>query len=214
MVPRVGYWLAVAALSYGTGYASGSLLAAALPERLQPHWLRIAIIGLLSGVPIAFVVVGINWAVLGDQAAGLADLSTLLLYCPPIALGVTAALWLLPQGRVPAAAPVVASAPPAILSRLTLPQRGKLLALSVADHYVDVITDRGTTLLLLRLGDAIRETAPVEGVQIHRSHWVALDAVKTVGRSDGKSWVELDSGHRMPVSRGYMAAARAAGLLV
>lgn len=210
---RIAYWLAVAALSYGTGYAGGSLLAAALPDQL-PQWLRIAIIGLVSGIPIALVVAGINWAVLGELASGLADLTTLLVYCPMIALAVTAALWLLPQGDIADPASIAEPAPPAILSRLSLPQRGRLLALSVSDHYVDVITDRGTTLLLLRLGDAIRETAPVAGVQIHRSHWVALAAVKSVGRGDGKAWVELENGQRLPVSRGYMSSVREAGLLV
>ncbi len=107
-----------------------------------------------------------------------------------------------------------ATKPPPILERLPLPQRGKLLALSVADHYVDVKTDRGTSLLLMRLSDAIKETAGAPGVQIHRSHWVALDAVKAVSRASGKIVVELETGDKLPVSRGYLAAAREAGLVV
>lgn len=82
----------------------------------------------------------------------------------------------------------------------------------VDDHYVEVLTERGKTLVLLRLSDAIRETVGVPGVQIHRSHWVALAAVSRVVRSDGKVFAELPNGLRLPVSRGYADAAKAAGI--
>jgi DNA-binding LytR/AlgR family response regulator len=113
------------------------------------------------------------------------------------------------------AAPVtVVEPPPLILERVPLPARGALWALVVQDHYVEVVTERGRTLVLMRLGDAIREVGKVEGVQIHRSHWVALDAVKRVVKTDGKVAVALPDGRRLGVSRGYMAAAREAGLVV
>ena len=121
------------------------------------------------------------------------------------------------EGVAPAAAetppPMQAAATPPVLERVPLPQRGRLLALTVEDHYVDIVTDRGKTLVLMRLADAIREAAPVPGLQIHRSHWVALDAVRRTERSDGKTTVELSNGLRLPISRGYMAMARDAGLV-
>ena len=82
----------------------------------------------------------------------------------------------------------------------------------VEDHYVDIVTDKGKTLVLMRLADAIRETAPIAGLQIHRSHWVARDAVVKVHRSDGKLILELSNGLKLPVSRGYLPAAKEAGL--
>ena len=94
------------------------------------------------------------------------------------------------------------------------PQRGKLLHLSVSDHYVDVVTDRGHALVLMRLSDAIRETGAVPGLQIHRAHRVALDAVRQVHRGNGKVALELSNGTRLPVSRSFMPAARQAGLVV
>lgn len=75
-----------------------------------------------------------------------------------------------------------------------------------------MLTDRGKTLLLLRLSDAINETAGEAGVQIHRSHWVALAAVSKVVRAQGKLFVELPDGRRLPVSRSFLAAAREAGI--
>ena len=103
--------------------------------------------------------------------------------------------------------------PPAILERVPLPQRGLLLALVVEDHYVDIVTDRGKTLVLMRLADAIREAASVPGLQIHRSHWVATGAVVRAHRSEGKVLLELSNGLRLPISRGYLPAAKDAGLV-
>ena len=109
--------------------------------------------------------------------------------------------------------PSPAATAPAILDRLPLPQRGRLIHLAVNDHYVDVATSKGTTLVLLRLSDAIRETAPVPGLQVHRSRWVALDAIRKTARQAGKPVLELENGTTVPISRSYLPAARAAGLV-
>ena len=112
------------------------------------------------------------------------------------------------------AAPATVAAVPPILERVPLLQRGRLLALVVEDHYVDIVTDKGKTLVLMRLADAIREAGAVTGLQIHRSHWVARDAVVKVHRSEGKLSLELSNGLKLPVSRGYLPAVKAAGLVV
>lgn len=117
---------------------------------------------------------------------------------------------LIQRSIAPPAPPALAA--PALLERLPLPQRGPLLSLSVADHYVEVTTEKGRSLLLIRLSDAIREAHPTVGLQIHRSHWVALDAVARTIRVDGKLLVELKDGRRLPISRSYADPARAAGL--
>ena len=88
-----------------------------------------------------------------------------------------------------------------------------LLALIVEAHYVDIVTERGKTLVLMRLADAIRETTGVPGLQIHRSHWVAHAAVVKAHRADGKVQLELSNGLRLPISRGYLPAAKEAGLV-
>ena len=68
-------------------------------------------------------------------------------------------------------------------------------------------------MLLMRLGDAMAETDNVPGVQIHRSHWVALDGVSAVKRQSGKVMVETRAGDYLPVSRSFMSAAKSAGLI-
>jgi DNA-binding LytR/AlgR family response regulator len=102
---------------------------------------------------------------------------------------------------------------PALLGRLPAARRGRLLHLCVRDHYVEVTTDKGTTMVLMRLSDAVRETAPIAGVQVHRSHWVARDAVRRSLREGGRLKIELETGIRVPVSRSFAGDAREAGLI-
>ncbi len=78
---------------------------------------------------------------------------------------------------------------------------------------MDVVTTRGRGPLLMRLGDAIRETAGVEGLQVHRSHWVALEQVASARRIGDAAALTLSTGGEMPVSRSRLAQVRAAGLL-
>ncbi|MFN7164081.1 MAG: LytTR family DNA-binding domain-containing protein, partial [Hyphomonas sp.] len=71
----------------------------------------------------------------------------------------------------------------------------------------------GEELILMRLADAVRELDGSGGLQVHRSWWVAAAAVRDVKRQGGKVSLVLPSGKEAPVSRTFMADARAAGLL-
>ncbi|EGF92095.1 lytTr DNA-binding domain protein [Asticcacaulis biprosthecium C19] len=88
-----------------------------------------------------------------------------------------------------------------------------ILALSAEDHYLRVHTSAGETLILMRLYDAIRELDGIEGSQIHRSWWVAKDAVADVRRNDGRVALALKNGVAAPVSRSYAKALKGDGWL-
>ena len=211
LLPRLLYWCAICLVSYATGFAGTTLLYEVLKHRLRPSWLALGLAGLVPGIPIALLVQLINAISIAPAAPDLIGLSTLLLYCPLLSLAVTVASALL--HRPPATQSLDEPAAPALLERLPRPIRGRLLHLAVADHYVDVTTDQGHALVLIRLSDAMRETAPILGLQVHRSHWVALDAVRRSTRQAGKPMLELQNGTLVPVSRSFLPAARAAGLL-
>jgi hypothetical protein len=66
-----------------------------------------------------------------------------------------------------------------------------LANMTMQDHYIDIRTDRGGTLLLMRLADAIAETNVVDGLQIHRSHWVAKNAVQGAVRKEGRTFLKM-----------------------
>lgn len=103
---------------------------------------------------------------------------------------------------------------PRLLRRLSEDQRGQVLRLTAKDHYVDIITDQGTTTIRMRLADAIDEMEPVEGYCVHRSHWVARTGIAGVERENPhKLFVVLSNGDRVPLSRKYRPSLEKAGII-
>jgi hypothetical protein len=99
------------------------------------------------------------------------------------------------------------------LRRLPARLGTELLYIEVEDHYLRVHTRVGSGLLLFRLSDAVAELGPVNGRQVHRSYWVARHAVAAVERDRDRTRLVLITGARIPVSRTYLPALRAAGWL-
>ncbi|HYD64994.1 LytTR family DNA-binding domain-containing protein [Azospirillum sp.] len=112
----------------------------------------------------------------------------------------------------PAAGPVPREIP--FLARIPARLGRSLVALEMEDHYVRVHTANGSDLLLMRLRDAVAELEGFDGLQVHRSYWVAAAAVTGVERKpDGKLTLVLSTGLKVPVSRSFAPAVRAAGWL-
>jgi hypothetical protein len=104
----------------------------------------------------------------------------------------------------------------AFAERLPLPLRGlAILALEAEDHYLRVHLEGGqSTLILMRLTDAIAALAAVPGARTHRSWWVAKAAVTRVAKADGRATLTLAGGIEAPVSRSYYKTLGEAGWLV
>lgn len=101
------------------------------------------------------------------------------------------------------------------LSRLPVSLGTNIRAMQSEDHYLRVHTERGDTLILFNLSDAIKEMQflGIEGTQVHRSFWVANDAV-TGSIVDGRKLVlSTDCGTDVPVSQTFKESVRQAGLL-
>jgi DNA-binding LytR/AlgR family response regulator len=215
---RLAYWGVMVVAAYITGQGAGTYFIELLRERIASRWPRAILGALLAGLPVTVVVLAVNSV--AYQRIIPAEALQIWLYVELVVLVVTLALVAIKDVMAGAAAtaasttaPELPPVPPPILERVPLPQRGALLALSVEDHYVDIVTERGKTLVLMRLADAIRETGDVPGLQVHRSHWVATAAVVKAHRSEGKVTLELSNGMRLPVSRGYLPAVKDAGLV-
>ena len=214
---RLVYWGAVVLLTYGVGQAVAMYLLAALAPSLAVLPARIGLAALICSVPVTLIVIAINRVAFGVWTGSIDPLQ-LWAYCLAISLAVVTVISLFGFGQQAAPAPGAVAPPPPpapgspLLERIPHPLRGRLVALTVEDHYVEVITEKGKALVLMRLADAMRETGATEGLQIHRSHWVAKAAVVRLLRADGKVLVELSNGLRLPVSRSYQPAVRALGL--
>ncbi|NHQ75931.1 LytTR family transcriptional regulator [Roseovarius gahaiensis] len=103
---------------------------------------------------------------------------------------------------------------PRLLRRLSEDQRGQVLRLTAKDHYVDIVSDKGTATIRMRLADAIDEMEPVEGYCVHRSHWVARTGIVGVERENPhKLFVVLSNGDRVPLSRKYRPSLEKAGII-
>lgn len=103
---------------------------------------------------------------------------------------------------------------PRLLRRLGAEVQGNILRLTANDHFVEVATENGAETLRIRLADAIDEMEPVRGYCVHRSHWVAHDAVVRVERENNhKLFVILSNNDRVPVSRKYRVNLEQAGVI-
>lgn len=99
---------------------------------------------------------------------------------------------------------------PALMERVRPERRGTLLALEAEGHYLRVHTDAGSDLILYRLSDAMLELADVDGAQVHRSWWVAADALSTARHRD---YLQLVNSLEVPVSRSFRVTAQQRGWL-
>ncbi len=95
-------------------------------------------------------------------------------------------------------------------SRLSGPLEGRLLCLEMQDHYLVVHHSNGSEMVLCRMEDAARELEAL-GQRVHRSWWVAADAVSSVEREGQRLYLRLDDERRVPVGRSYRAALKASG---
>lgn len=95
-----------------------------------------------------------------------------------------------------------------LAKRLPISCRSRILALQAEDHYVRVITETGSQLLLMRLSDAIAELDGLEGLRVHRSWWVARSAIADANLKARGATVTLVNGQDVPVARNQVALLR------
>lgn len=194
-----------------------------LPPRAVVFWGVV-----VSSIPLAFI-----WRSVGQEEFreldGYAGLLPFSLLCALAVMGVSQ--WAESadermRKRMPKQSGQAASRPaqtvadedeqeadPALRSRLSDGFTGPILALQSEDHYVRVHGENTSELILIRLRDAIAEMDGVEGEQIHRSWWIARDAVASAEPS-GRTWaITLRNGEIAPVARDSVERLQAQGLI-
>ena len=86
-------------------------------------------------------------------------------------------------------------------SRLPKEKRGILYAMVAQDHYVEMITNKGSELVLMRLSDAADLANPQFGMRIHRSAWISLFGIEALSKNGRRRYVTLRNGRELPVAR-------------
>lgn len=213
MSERGEYWFFIIAVSIVLALGARVFVEDVVPA-LQGIGRSAAIIALFS-LTYSVVLYGVNSYVFRDVWDQVPSLPELWLFITLISCGIEALRYFTMQEDVfPDVEQVEEqlSRPP-FLDRLKPGIGTDLVRLKVRDHYVEAHTDHGSDLLLMRFSDAIRELDGVEGMQVHRSHWIATDAVTGHRKEKGKLFLKMADGTEVPVSRNYRNAVVEAGLI-
>lgn len=210
---RAGYWFTIIAVSIVLALGTRVLVEERVPA-LNGLSQSAAVIGLFSAA-YAGTLYAINSYVFSDVWDQVPSLPELWLFIVLISCGIEALRYFVKTDDVAEQEPAQPEKPvqPAFLNRLKPGIGTGLVRLKVRDHYVEAHTDSGSDLLLMRFSDAIRELDGIEGMQVHRSHWVAVDAVTGHRKEKGKLFLVMADGTEVPVSRNYRGAVVEAGLI-
>lgn len=91
---------------------------------------------------------------------------------------------------------------PPFLRKLKQEFAGEVIAIVAEEHYIRVYTETGSDLILYRFSDALHEIQRwQDGLQVHRSYWVALRAIVTVEVLPRSLRLTLSNGLQVPVSQ-------------
>ena len=201
---RAAYWGVVVA---------GSILGSVIVSQMAPRSIMFEVVLWLAfSLAIALGVHLLNLVLFPSDATS-SGMLYLFGVVAAVVVVVNGMLFLARKTLVPATSDAVAPDPTLrFLRRLPLEQRGPLVRIEAQDHYLNVVTTKGSALILLRLSEAIEELEGAKGLQTHRSHWVALDAVTSHKRSEGRDSLILSDGAEVPVARTRRQEAKEAGL--
>lgn len=234
-VQRFAYWAAV--------ILPGSLLGLGVNALVRGwgglaahRWAEAGLVALLLSLPHSFVVIVVSALFFGIGMITPMVVLEFWLAVLLISVVLTAINYLATNGQVaeaavvpmpqpapePALAPTSAEAPVTDRSALPpllaekLPHRlraGRLLAIEAEDHYLRVHTDLGSDLVLMRMADACALLDDSAGARVHRSWWVARDAVQAVRQQSGRMELALPGDISAPVSRAMQPVLRSQGWL-
>jgi hypothetical protein len=201
---RLIYWPAMALVSVVLFGGPLTIIEIKRPGWVQ-HWATPFAVGLFGCTILAVIsrtVAVAMWPALSRVIAPLEWYGQ----CVVISMPVVFAYWFVAmRGRSALAIEAQSLEPP--------PSFRDALCLQMEDNYVRVHTEGGSRLVLMTLSDAIARTAK-PGLQVHRSWWVAKDAVEGAVADGRNVRVRLKGGLEAPVARAKVADARAAGLIV
>lgn len=207
---RYTYWVVLSVATYAIGTLC-TMISLRILRRLDPPVLRQSLSAALAAIPITALVILFNWLIGAAWVSETLDGSWVL----KIWLVATTIGFVITQLR-PAMRPKPPAAPnrsDVLISKLPIDKWGQLISISAQDHYIELRTDRGHDLILMRFSDALGYVAAEDGLQVHRSHWVNLAAIQSVRKGNSTVVLIMQDGHEIPVSRSYLPSLKAHGIL-
>jgi hypothetical protein len=208
MVAKLLYWESVLILGTVFGLLTSATLKGLASTKRRRPFLMAALGGLVMTPPTTVMV----WAASRIAFGSGAPMSLLPFGLPVLIVSVAMSLVnaLGEERPLEATPPAPEARAPKFLERLPANLRGAdIHAVKAEDHYLRVLTSKGSDLILMRLSDAVLELEGLEGARIHRSWWVARAAVGAVSKVDGRKILQLPGGVEAPVSRTFARSLRA-----
>lgn len=213
VVGRYVYWMIC--------MVGGGLIGIAADELMRPRmvgtWRRVAVVSVLMTPAVSLLVLSTEHLLMGGRLdwQGFARLQWQVFPILLAVMVVRALVWRRTPAKIETrtiVAPPLPEAEAVFRRRLSARRRGaRLIAIEAHDHYLKVHTDAGAELITLRFADALSELAQAHGWRVHRSWWVAADAVETVRWRRGVGEMRLAGGLTAPVSRTYGPVLKEAG---
>ncbi len=224
-LPRLLYWEIL--------MLSGAIIALGVTEALERwgrlrnrQWIALPLIAFCIALPMTLIVVGSTLIFFQTPPPGGVVLTSMFGITFVITMAMTLLNYMIhSQDKTASQTPVIAPIPDVqtqtghrgidFADRLPAPLRSlPVIALQAEDHYLRVyLGDGQSTLILMRLSDAIAELPTDLGTQTHRSWWVAPKAVRAATKGDGRATLTLDHGIEVPVSRSFYPVLNKAGWL-
>lgn len=225
-LPRLGYWLLLHAGAWSFALAFSVIADVILQAKVRSMFVRMLIGSVAATLPIGLVIGLLEWSWFGvpltlpryvqalPTILPLSGIFCVISYLAMSGDGIANATATRPDlGPEPEAAqngvaPSAGRPSIPLLDRLQPGNRGPLRHISVEDHYCRIRTARGSELILLRFSDALRELGDADGLQVHRSHWVAREFVSGYRSTHGTLSLVLTDDTRVPVSRTHAEMVR------
>ncbi|MEO1202590.1 MAG: LytTR family DNA-binding domain-containing protein [Pseudomonadota bacterium] len=215
LAERVVYWFTLIFGGAAISFTISNLFLAWTSRAVGVRFVILRALQVLTAsLPISLLVVGMElW--LRDRAVHIEHWPVLLIYVVAITAAVTSVSSLVEQRRVlreqlgvveriaDGASNVAAPAMQTPFHRRLDPglRESELQMIKAEDHYLRVTTSKGTELIRCSLSAAVDELAELDGKQVHRSFWVAHDAILGVKRHGNAYRLILRDDATVPLSR-------------
>jgi len=213
-VLRMGYWTAMFVAGQALFGVGVRFALCEGRKRGQPDWFVLPVAVAILAVPLSLMCAFVSitlWPSVVRYVQPAEWYGQVLIMSLPLNVAI---LWsrrwrLAPVTPLPVETGVTGD----LVSRLPARLGRRVLCLQMEDHYVRVHTEAGSHLLNMPLKDAIAALGGMEGLQTHRSWWVAKAAVIEVSDADRAIRLRLSNDLWVPVARSAVTRLREAGWL-
>lgn len=196
---RFAYWLTLSTVSW---VAWTSIEKFLVPRLSWPFIFIGSLCGILMTIPLVATIALINATLLGTFFSW-ASIASLWLQIFIISQTIYALVYVIVSQIIKSRKEVAQTDPttPHFLKNIG----GDLLYIKSEDHYLRIQTTAESKLILYKISDAIKqlEASHIEGMIIHRSHWVAKSAIKSHKKDGRKNLLILNNDDILPVSATY-----------